>query len=40
LKQFPYRDIDKTQVVLPERERRKDYSRQPVPQEMVVPEVY
>ena len=40
LKQFPYRDIDKTQIVLPERERRKDYSRKPVPKEMLVPEVY
>ena len=40
LRQFPYRDIDKTQVVLPERERRKDYSRQPVPKELLVPEVY
>jgi len=40
LRQFPYRDIDKTQVVLPERERRRDYSRQPVPQDMLVPEMY
>jgi polyphosphate kinase len=40
LKQFPYRDIEKPQVVLPDRERRKDYSRRPVPQEMLVPEVY
>ena len=40
LKQFPYRDIEKSQVVLPERERRKDYSRRPVPAEMLVPEVY
>ena len=40
LKQFPYRDIEKPSVVLPARERRKDYSRQPVPAEMLVPEVY
>jgi polyphosphate kinase len=40
LKQFPYREIDKTQIVLPERERRKDYSRKPVPQDLLVPEVY
>jgi polyphosphate kinase len=40
LKQFPYREIEKPQVVLPDRERRKDYSRRPVPQEMLVPEVY
>jgi polyphosphate kinase 2 len=40
LKQFPYRNIDKPSVVLPTRERRKDYSRQPVPAEMLVPEIY
>jgi len=40
LKQFPYRDIEKPSIVLPARERRKDYSRQPVPAEMLVPEVY
>src|SRR3954471_6612279 len=40
LKQFPYREIDRTQVVLPQRERRKDYSRRQVPKEMLVPEVY
>jgi len=26
--------------VLPDRERRKDYSRRPVPKEMLVPEIY
>ena len=40
LKQFPYSEVEKTPVVLPPRERRKDYSRQPVPKEMIVPEVY
>jgi polyphosphate kinase len=40
LKQFPYRDVEKPQVVLPERERRKDYSRRPVPADMLVPEIY
>ena len=40
LKQFPYRDIEKSQVALPDRERRKDYSRRPVPKEMLVPEIY
>jgi polyphosphate kinase len=40
LKQFQYGEVEKPQVVLPDRERRKDYSRQPVPQEMLVPEVY
>jgi polyphosphate kinase len=40
LKQFPYGETEKSQVVLPERERRKDYSRRPVPKEMMVPEIY
>ncbi|HKR33950.1 MAG TPA: polyphosphate kinase 2 [Steroidobacteraceae bacterium] len=40
LKQFPYREVEKAHVVLPPRERRKDYSRQRVPAEMLVPEVY
>ena len=40
LKQFPYREIEKPSIVLPARERRKDYSRQPVPAEMLVPEIY
>jgi polyphosphate kinase 2 len=40
LKQFPYGEVEKPQVVLPDRERRKDYSRKPVPQEMLVPDVY
>ena len=40
LKQLPYGEVEKTPAVLPPRERRKDYSRQPVPAEMLVPEVY
>jgi polyphosphate kinase 2 len=40
LKQFPYREVEKAPVVLPPRERRKDYSRQPTPADMLVPEVY
>jgi polyphosphate kinase 2 len=40
LKQFPYSEVEKAPVVLPPRERRKDYSRQPAPKEMLVPEVY
>ena len=40
LKQFPYGEVEKPQVVLPDRERRKDYSRKPVPKEMLVPDVY
>jgi len=40
LQQFPYTEVAKTTVVLPERERHKDYSRHPVPTDMVVPEIY
>jgi polyphosphate kinase len=40
LKQFEYSEIVKPPFVLPERERHEHYSRQAVPQEMVVPEVY
>jgi polyphosphate kinase 2 len=40
LKQFPYKDVQKEPIVLPEREHHEDYYRQPVPAEMLVPEVY
>ena len=40
LKQFPYAEVHKTPIVLPQRERHEHYSRQAVPPEMVVPEVY
>ena len=40
LKQFPYRPIHKDLVVLPEREHHEHYSRQAVPAEMLVPEIY
>ena len=40
LKQFPYGEIHKTPIVLPDRERHEHYSRQAVPPEMLVPEVY
>jgi hypothetical protein len=40
LKHFPYREVQKPPVTLPPRERRKDYSRQPVRADMLVPEVY
>ncbi len=36
----PYQEIETPTIVLPERERHDDYSRQPVPDSMVVPEVY
>jgi polyphosphate kinase len=40
LKQFPYAEIHKTPIVLPQRERHEHYSRQAVPAEMLVPEIY
>jgi polyphosphate kinase len=40
LKQFPYQSVQKPSVVLPEREHHEHYSRQAVPPEMVVPEIY
>ena len=40
LKQFDYHEVPKPTIVLPERERHDDYSRQAVPAEMFVPEVY
>jgi polyphosphate kinase 2 len=40
LKQFPYTEVHKEAVVLPKREHHEDYFRQPVPAEMLVPELY
>jgi len=40
LDQIPYGEIQHPAIVLPPRERHEDYVRQPVPQEIVVPEVY
>jgi polyphosphate kinase len=40
LRQFPYDEVQKQPVVLPERERHEHYSRQAVPPEMLVPEIY
>jgi len=40
LKQFSYAEIDKAPVVLPQREHHEHYSRQAVPPDMVVPELY
>jgi hypothetical protein len=37
---MPYREVEHPTIELPSRERREDYTRQPVPQEIVVPEVY
>ncbi len=40
LKQFPYEATPKPEIVLPPREHHEHYSRQAVPAEMLVPEVY
>ena len=40
LQQMPYQETEHPPVVLPERVRHEDYVRQPVPQDIVVPEVY
>jgi polyphosphate kinase 2 len=40
LKQFDYHEVPKTTVVLPQREHHEHYSRQAVPAEMLVPEIY
>jgi len=40
LSQMPYGDVEHPAVVLPQRERHKDYVRHPVPASMMVPEVY
>jgi polyphosphate kinase 2 len=40
LGQMPYQEIELPEVVLPARVRNPDYLRQPVPGEMIVPEVY
>jgi polyphosphate kinase 2 len=40
LKQFPYRETPKTPIDLPQREHHEHYSRQAVPAEMLVPEIY
>ena len=40
LKQFPYTEVPKSTVELPAREHHQDYARQPVPPDMLVPEVY
>ena len=40
LSQFEYVETPRTPIVLPQRERHEHYSRQAVPAEMVVPEIY
>ena len=40
LQQMPYQEVAHPAIHLPERERHEDYIRQPVPNEIVVPEIY
>jgi len=40
LQQFDYTQVPKPPIVLPERERHEHYSRQAVPPQMLVPEIY
>ncbi|MFM9917804.1 MAG: polyphosphate kinase 2 [Rhizobacter sp.] len=40
LNQMPYEETEQPAIVLPPRERHDDYMRQPVPEQIVVPEVY
>jgi len=40
LQQIPYHEVEQHTVVLPERVRHEDYTRQPVSSEMIVPEIY
>ncbi|MND02298.1 hypothetical protein D3C83_216290 [compost metagenome] len=40
LQQMPYHDVEHAPVTLPARVRNADYLRNPVPDDMIVPEVY
>ncbi len=40
LGQMPYKEVPHADIELPARERREDYIRHPVPQNLIVPEVY
>jgi len=40
LSQLPYEEVQHADIELPARERREDYIRHPVPDDIVVPEVY
>ncbi|WP_208629985.1 polyphosphate kinase 2 [Gluconacetobacter entanii] len=40
LSQIPYQDVERPEVTLPERVFSPDYIRQPVPDDMIVPELY
>jgi len=40
LSQFPYKEVERTDIVLPQRVHNPDYIRGPVPDEMYVPDLY
>jgi polyphosphate kinase 2 (PPK2 family) len=40
LQQIPYVEVDRPSIQMPEREYHDDYVRRPVPQEIVVPDMY
>ncbi|WBS05558.1 polyphosphate kinase 2 [Pseudoduganella sp. SL102] len=40
LAQIPYVEVERPAIALPEREYHEDYVRRPVPEEIVVPEIY
>jgi polyphosphate kinase len=40
LQQVPYKEIIHEEIVMPARERKPDYVREPIPQDMYVPDVY
>ena len=40
LGQFPYAEVERPEVLLPARVRNADYIRHPVPQDMLVPQIY
>jgi len=40
LQQIPYTEVERPAIELPQREYHEDYTRQPVPPEIVVPELY
>lgn len=40
LGQIPYAEIEHTEIVLPLRERHDDYVRKPIPQDLLVPQVF
>jgi hypothetical protein len=40
ISQIPYGEVQRPEIVLPERVRHEDYHRHPVPREMYVPEQF